>query len=241
MKRPAWTLFACKVKCCSGWSRTYLLSLATFLVLMLTSPVTLAEEHPRGFEGWYGEMGLSYMHPSTRYSIGINTLLGQAIPNTLSSSLSNGVGASMILGYNWNVGSDYLLGIGMAYSPLGNKTPILNVKVSGIPKTIPGTKPLYNTSFFVMPGIKMSADDLLYARLGYQILVPDSSGVDDFNGYLVGMGYKKSINNRLYAFGELAYASYNSQTLSGVVGALRYSLTSSPATTRAVLGLGYQF
>ena len=87
----------------------------------------------------------------------------------------------------------------------------------------------------------MSADDLLYARLGYQILVPDSSGVDDFNGYLVGMGYKKSINNRLYAFGELAYASYNSQTLSGVVGALRYSLTSSPATTRAVLGLGYQF
>jgi hypothetical protein len=238
-------LVDCSVECCSAGLRAYLPGLIMLLVLMRASPVALAEEPPRGFEGWYGEVGLSYMHPSTRSSISVKTLLGQAIPTTLGSSLSNGVGASMILGYNWNVGSDYLVGIGMAYSPLGNKTPILNVKVSGTPKSISGTKQLYNTGFFVMPGIKMSADDLLYARLGFQILVPDSTGVENYNGYLVGVGYKKIINNKLYAFGELAYASYDSQTLSGVVtvgaNSLRYSVTSSPAATRAVLGLGYQF
>jgi hypothetical protein len=223
---------------------------AVILMLGLAQALAHAEDFKPNFEGGYVEAGLSYVHPQNQYSLNVSRA-GVTIPSSLSYSTPDGFGAAFKLGYNWNMGSDYLIGLGLVLSPYGNKTPSFNLALPSLNKSLSvnGSKALYDYGLFTMFGMKIDPDRLFYAKLGYQTLVPDDSAFSNFTGYLAGVGYKQFVLPSFYVFGELNFTSYQSQgktnTTSVSVGSNTVSINiasiTQPKVTHALVGLGYQF
>jgi hypothetical protein len=136
------------------------------------------------------------------------------------------------------------LGIGANISPANGLAQQLQIQALNQAVTVSGIKPLYNYGFFLSPGFQI-ADGLFYLKAGKQTQVINSNSGSNFNGYLLGLGYKQFIYDSIYLFGEANYSFYESQTTSRTIIAsgqtINASITTSPQSTRLLLGLGYQF
>lgn len=88
-------------------------------------------------------------------------------------------------------------------------------------------------------------DGLAYLKVGSQTQVNNSNTSSNFNGYLLGVGYKQLLTQSIYLFGEADYASYGSQTSSRTINSsgrlINASVTTKPQGSRYLIGLGYHF
>ncbi len=195
------------------------------------------------FEGFFSDIGVGYRNPSSSVNSDL-TLNGAVIPSTISSSGISHAVAALTAGYNFNITQNYFLGIGANISPANGLAQQLQIQALNQAVTVSGIKPLYNYGFFLSPGFQI-ADGLFYLKAGKQTQVINSNSGSNFNGYLLGLGYKQFIYDSIYLFGEANYSFYESQTTSRTIMAsgqtINASITTSPQSTRLLLGLGYQF
>ena len=147
-------------------------------------------------------------------------------------------------GYNFSLLSDIVLGLGANISPGSGQAQQAQVKALNQTIYLPGNKPLYNYGFFLTPGLVMD-DGLLYLKAGIQTQVNNSNINPNFNGYLLGIGYKQLIYRSIYLFGEANYSSYQAQTTTKTVissgRTINATVTTAPQSSRYLIGLGYQF
>jgi hypothetical protein len=152
--------------------------------------------------------------------------------------------AVLTTGYNFNITQNYFLGIGANISPTNGLAQQLQIQALSQTVTVNGLKPLYNYGFFLSPGIQTEGG-LFYLKAGKQTQVVNSNTGSNLNAYLLGLGYKQFVYESIYLFGEVNYSLYESQTTSRAIvtsgRTINASVTTTPQTTRLILGLGYQF
>ena len=223
------------------------------------------------FEGFYGQIATGYESNSvSNLNLSIVDTTSGATDSYSGSNKSFG-GAPLVLGlgYNFSVAPKWLLGIGVDYSALSQKSSSFsNSGVSSSGNTIGlygSTIQMSNrVNIFVTPGYAIDKDKLAYFKAGYSMVTqkinsptsftcsPDctsSSGSlnsgsqsKNLSGYILGLGYKQIITNGLYGFAEFNYMSYGKQTYSGALDSTS-NITASPSTSsyQALVGIGYRF
>jgi hypothetical protein len=219
----------------------HLFLLLSILVLGICSEVRAQAK--TNFEGFFSDIGVGYRNPGSSVNSDL-TLNGAVIPSTISSSGVSHAVAVLTAGYNFNIIQNYFLGIGANISPANGLAQQLQIQALNQVVTVSGIRPLYNYGFFLSPGFQ-TEDGLFYLKAGKQTQVVNSNTGSNFNGYLLGLGYKQFICDSIYLFGEANYSFYESQTTSKTIVAsgrtINASITTSPQSTRLLLGLGYQF
>lgn len=195
------------------------------------------------FEGLYTDLGLGYRNINTSTS-SVLMLNGSAIPSSISSSGPSQYLAVLTAGYNFHITQNYFLAIGANISPANGLTQELQIQALNKTATVSGIKSLYNYGFFLSPSLA-TEDGMLYLKAGKQTQVVNSNSGPNFNGYLLGLGYKQFVYESIYAFGEFDYSSYGAQTTARSIvssgGTINASVTTTPQVNRILVGLGYQF
>lgn len=221
----------------------YLYFFLLFPILAFATHSEVQAQTKSNFEGFFTDVGVGYRNSNSSTSSEL-TLNGAVIPSSISSSGLSHTVAVLNTGYNFNITQNYFLGIGANISPANGLTQQLQIQALNQTVTVSGIKPLYNYGFFLSPGIQ-TEDGLFYLKTGKQIQVVNSNTGSNFNGYLLGLGYKQFIYDSIYLFGEANYLSYDAQTTTRTIitagRTINASVTISPQITRLLLGLGYQF
>lgn len=212
-------------------------------LLGITLSLASATQASSNFDGFFIEAGVGYrnVNTSTTSTIRLN---GAVIPSTLSPGQASNVVTVFSTGYNFPITSGYVLGVGANISPASGQAQQIQVQALNQTITLSGIKPLYNYGFSLTPGLVIG-DGLAYLKLGTQTQVNNSNTSPNFNGYLLGLGYKQWIYQSIYIYGEANYGSYKSQTTTANVIAsgrsINAAVTTKPDGSRFLLGLGYQF
>jgi hypothetical protein len=217
-----------------------------FLLLPILTIGIFGKAHAQSrsnFEGFFADFGAGYRNSNSSTNSEL-TLNGATIPSKISSSgLSHAV-AVLTTGYNFNIAQNYFLGIGANISPANGLAQQLQVQALNQSVMVSGIKPLYNYGFFLSPGLQTEGG-LFYLKVGKQTQVVNSNTGSNLNGYLLGLGYKQFIYDSIYFFGEANYSIYESEITSRNIvtsgRTINTSVTTTPQTTRLILGLGYQF
>jgi hypothetical protein len=219
------------------------------------------------FQGAYGQIATGYESNSASNLNYTGTQAGQ--PNdTWNNGNQTFGGAALVVGagYNFSVAPQWLVGIGVDYSALSQKSSSYNTQGIGNSNgaTLYGSTLQTSNRFnvFVTPGYAIDKDKLVYLKAGYssvsiQQQTPTSAnngkGAANFaltntnststqGGYVVGLGYKQIITGGLYGFAEGNYMSYGKPTFSATQSD-GYKLTSNPSVNsyQLLVGLGYKF
>jgi hypothetical protein len=85
------------------------------------------------------------------------------------------------------------MGVGANVSPGSGQAQQAQIKALNQTFALPGNKPLYNYGFFLAPGLEIG-DALAYFKVGMQTQVNNNNINPNFNGYLLGLGYKQYIS-----------------------------------------------
>lgn len=191
------------------------------------------------FEGFYGQIGIGFEDDDLVFSGG--TARGRTYTVPVDDQAQYFGGAIGIGGY-YGVTSNFLLGLGVDYSPLaGAKTPYA-LSVPSVGFTANGTYQKKNSyNIFLSPAYAIDKEKLLYAKVGYtsmdiEATVGNASETDTYTGYSVGLGYKQIIKGGFYGFAEGNYASYGSKNDSP-----GFSGNHKPTSYNLLVGLGYKF
>ena len=218
---------------------SYFFTLILGLILSFT-PIAHANSN---FEGLFSDIGFGYRDINTSMSSSL-TINGTTVPSALSVGQPSRAVAVFTGGYNFPIALGYILGVGANISPASGQQQEVQVQALNQSISLTGIKPLYNYGFFLSPGFK-TKDGLIYFKVGKQTQVVNSNTGTNFNGYLVGLGYKQFIYDSIYLFGEANYSSYDAQTTTRTIisagRTINSSITASLQTTRLLVGLGYQF
>jgi hypothetical protein len=195
------------------------------------------------FQGFYGQVGVGYESIDPSFSSGtITSGSTNGRPYTISSSNGNSIIGNIGIGAYFPVTSTFLLGVGADYSPLEGTGTDFTFSIPSVSYSEKGSwKKTDSYNVFLSPAYVVAKDKLAYAKVGYtgmktKLSSPGSSDTTDYNGYLVGLGYKQIISGSIYAFGEVNYAQYDSKSLGSSV-----SGTVKPNLMNAVVGVGYKF
>lgn len=195
------------------------------------------------FDGFFADFGFGYrdVNSSTSASLSVN---GTPISSTLSSGQPTNISNVFTLGYNFPIDSTFKLGIGANISPASGQSQQIQLRTQNQVVTLLGIKPLYSYGFFLAPSLVIG-DGLAYLKLGAQTQVNNSNTSPNFNGYLLGIGYKQLLTQSVYLFCEADYVSYPAQMYSRAITASGRSInswvTTKPQGSRYLIGLGYQF
>jgi len=224
------------------------------------------------FEGFYGQVGTGY--ENNEFS-GLNST-GTA-PGTPTDAWAagnqnaNGVPIVAGLGFNLAVAPSWLLGLGVDYSFLNQKSSNYNstgANAAANGATLNGSnlEASNRINVFLAPGYVIDKDKLAYFKVGYSSVtikqtMPNQAGPAPFtnlrwnttnpsstaSGYILGLGYKQMITTGIYGFAEGNYMNYSSTNISSVGGAVgqaaNYNLSNSPrlSTMQLLVGVGYKF
>jgi hypothetical protein len=211
--------------------------------LMLCITTDTRAQSESNFVGFFADISVGYrdVNATTNSSLSLN---GTSIPSTLSSGQPSNTIGVLTAGYNLALLPGFVLGIGANISPGSGQAQQSQIKALNQTITLPGNKPLYNYGFFLAPGVVLG-DGLAYFKTGIQTQVNNNNINPNFNGYLLGLGYKQFVYRSIYLFGEADYVSYQAQTTTKTVvssGRVIYaSVTTKPQSSRYLIGLGYQF
>jgi outer membrane immunogenic protein len=220
---------------------------------LLASPI-FASAQAKNFEGFFAEAGLGYGTFSGSLSGG--NLSSSANGAALGTYTANADTVKSIIGvigggYNFALTNEFVLGVGGSYSPSRSASAPSTVTVaSPIPSlagTTNGAGAVQNIySLYLSPGYAISQDSLVYAKVGYTGATAVFSGPTpnlNLNGYVLGLGFKKSFDKNLYGFVEGKYASFGSKDLDP--NSLNASITNTGSMTAQgmdiILGVGYKF
>jgi outer membrane immunogenic protein len=216
------------------------------------------------FQGFYGQIATGYENNSVS---GLNLTASQPVGSqTWNASNQSFGGAPLVigLGYNFSIAPKWLLGIGVDYSALSQKSSSFSTTIPGADGATLGGQTLeasnrYN--IFVTPGYVIDKDKLVYLKAGYSGVtvkasspssyvdtdtgsagsIPSGSQSKTLSGYVVGLGYKQIITGGFYGFAEANYMSYSKSTYSGTIGETNVSTNPSMSSYQALVGVGYRF
>jgi hypothetical protein len=195
------------------------------------------------FHGFFADIAYGYRDVNATSSSSVS-LNGSPTPSTLSTGQPSNTVGVFTAGYNFPLSSLFVLGLGANISPGSGQAQQAQIKALNQTISLPGNKPLYNYGFFLAPGL-VTGDGLLYFKAGIQTQVNNNNINPNFNGYLLGLGYKQFIYRSIYLFGEADYVSYQAQTTTKTVilpgRTINASVTTKPQSSRYLIGLGYQF
>lgn len=199
------------------------------------------------FEGFYGQLGIGYENnsPSTS-SYTLNSPSSPSIASPTTDSSKGSFSGSIGIGYGFSVSKDFLLTLGVDYSPItantGNTTDgdiSYNYKVSN------------RTNIFVAPGYAIDKDKLAYLKAGYSMQTMKvqnfteglgSNPSNTLNGYVLGLGYKQLFSKNLYVFGEGNYYNYGNKSYTNNFGGGNTDTFNAKASAyQFLLGIGYKF
>ena len=207
----------------------------------------------KSFEGFYGEAGLGYGSFSSSFSGGALTGNGPnagyngtySIPDLKIKTLIGSIGA----GYNFALSNQYILGIGASYSPSRSSSGSTPVSVSGVVQNQPAYGAVQNIySVYLSPGYAIDDKSLVYAKVGYTgstAVFAETVPNVNLTGYVLGLGFKKMIDNNLYGYIEGKYASYGSKDLEPTAFSGSPYLTNTGSMSAkgmdVIVGIGYKF
>ena len=225
------------------------LLIATASAALLASPI-FASAQAKNFEGFFAEAGLGY-----------GTFNGSLSGGNLSSGSTNlgaySVDANTIKsflgviggGYNFALTNEFVLGVGGSYSPSRSASATSTVSLPAAlgGGTSTGAGAVQNIySLYLSPVYAISQDSLVYAKVGYTGATAVFSGTTpnlNLNGYVLGLGFKKTFDKNLYGFVEGKYASFGSKDLDP--NALSSSITNTGSMSAKgmdiIVGVGYKF
>lgn len=192
------------------------------------------------FSGFYGQVGIGYENSVPSYSGG--TLYGITPGPLYSYSISGGTTDSFAgtatLGYYLPVNNEFLIGVGVEYSPVQGSSSNATVSIPALKYTETQSIRKNNSyNLFISPAYAIDKEKLAYAKVGYSGANFEIGGYDiAYNGYSLGIGYRQIIQGAWYGFAEANYTSYGNQSI-----ASNGSGTASFIVTNALVGIGYQF
>jgi len=190
-----------------------------------------------------------------------NTTASSGGATSQTNNINTGT-ANISAGYNWGIGSDYVLGVRATYYPGASSSAggsfTISTATTASPIPVPAGTNLttssiqYNIknlySLVLTPGYVLDKQRLLYAKVGYtgatigingQSLAYSTVGL---SGYNLGFGYKQMISESLYMLGEFNYAGFSNKntTLTNTSGV---NLTGSFGGSGIdfLVGFGYRF
>lgn len=175
--------------------------------------------------------------------------------NFSGSGFSGAIGA----GYNYSVMPQFLLGIGVEFSPLSVSTssgPIINNGTS----TLTSFKFSNRLNIYLTPGYEIDKAKLIYLKAGYSMekvqsntpassdgFTTATSNSTNARGYILGLGYKQLVDKNIYIFGEGNYISYSQINIpnngTAQQGGVAASITQAgtPSAYQFLVGVGYKF
>jgi hypothetical protein len=229
------------------------LIIASASLALLASPY-FASAQAKNFEGFFAEAGLGY--GTFNGSLSGGNLSATSSGAALGSYTANADTVKSIIGvigggYNFALTNEFVLGVGGSYSPSRSASaPSTTVITSPFPTlagTLTGAGAVQNIySIYLSPGYAISQDSLVYAKVGYTGATAVFSGNPpnvNLNGYVLGLGFKKSFDKNLYGFVEGKYASFGSKDLD--TKSLDPSITNTGSMSAKgmdiVVGVGYKF
>jgi hypothetical protein len=213
------------------------------------------------FEGAYGQVATGYESNSASNLNYTGTKAGQANDTWNSSSQTFG-GAPLVvgIGYNYSVAPKWLVGIGVDYSALNQKSSTYNSNIGGYSLNGSTLETSNRLNIFVTPGYEIDKDKLVYLKAGYSSVsikqqtpttyktdnsgsLYNSNSTSTQGGYVVGLGYKQIITGGFYGFAEGNYMSYGKPSFSAPAQSDGYKITSNPSINsyQLLVGVGYKF
>jgi len=195
------------------------------------------------FAGFFADISVGYrdVNATTSSAVSLN---GVSTPSTLSAGEPSNTVGVLTAGYNFPLLPGFVLGVGANISPGSGQAQQAQIKALNQTISLPGNKPLYNYGFFLAPGL-VTGDGLAYFKAGVQTQVNNNNVNPNFNGYLLGVGYKHLVYRSIYLFAEADYVTYEAQTSTKTVAlpgrTINASVTTKPQSSRYLIGLGYQF
>ncbi|MBU3608526.1 outer membrane protein [Polynucleobacter nymphae] len=213
------------------------------------------------FQGFYGQLATGYESNSASNLNYTGTQSSQPNDTWNTSSQTFG-GAALVLGagYNYSVAPKWLVGVGIDYSALSQKSSAYSSSAGST--TLSGSTLQTSNRFniFVTPGYEIDKDKLVYLKAGYSSVsiqqqtattyknatssgpLVNTNSTSTQGGYVVGLGYKQIITGGIYGFAEGNYMSYGKPSFS-VTQTDGYKLTSNPSLNsyQLLIGVGYKF
>ena len=228
-------------------------SLITSIASLLSLGNVNAQSKANPWEGAYGQVGLiGYESYIPKGMGGTTTAGGVTYPNTSTANHANGPAANIGIGYNFDIGKNYLLGIGAALYPghsrSASSTLVTTTPAGASVKT--GTYDVSNIfSLSLIPGYVIDETRLVYAKIGYAGSTINANSPGNYpqqsnrvNGTVYGIGYKQFITGSIYAFGEGNYAVNRAKAVTVVTDSGAIVKSTADATGYDfVFGVGYQF
>lgn len=221
------------------------------------------------FQGFYGQIATgfesnSFTNTTTRYTNVSPAEYYSAGTNVASNQTANGMPLILGLGYNFALNKKWLLGIGADYSFLSQTTSQFSARNPAFASSVPalGQKIQASDRFnvFLTAGYAMTQNDLLYAKAGYsnqqlQFSRPAQDSATGYSlksnqsGYVLGLGYRKTIQGGLYAYAEANYMHYSSASMNGALttqsgtDTVTTNINQKPSANAVtvLIGLGYRF
>ena len=223
------------------------------------------------FEGFYGQVGTGYENNEFSALNQTGSQVGQANDTWRAGNQNaNGVPIVVGLGFNLAVAPSWLLGLGVDYSLLNQKSSTYNSAGTGVitGQTLNGSsmEASKRMNIFLSPGYVIDKDKLAYFKAGYSSVsiaqgMPNQAGPAPFtqlgwsstnpsstaSGYILGLGYKQMITKGIYGFVEGNYMNYSSTKTSAVGTTANvnngYTVSTSPklTTMQLLVGVGYKF
>lgn len=221
------------------------------------------------FQGFYGQVASGYeanffSDTTTRYTNAFPDSTFSSGMNRAGSQRSSGIPLVVGVGYYFPVSEKWVLGIGADFSFLPQTTNAFSARNPAFINAVPANGQQIKTSnrfnLFLSPGYALTPQDLFYGKIGYsnqqiQFSRPPQDSTTGYSldsrqgGYVLGLGYRKILDDGLYFYAEVNYLKYSNQSMSGstttntgddiVVTRIEQNPASSAFT--GLIGLGYRF
>lgn len=220
------------------------------------------------FQGGFVDLATGYEKNSVSGIRG--NLINSTTPSnslvTAPNARAEGELATLGFGYNFSMTPKWLLGLGLNYSPLSQKTNRYRYTA-----TLTGYE-LYDADLdisnrieiYLAPSFVIDQEKLIYLKFGYstvrmKALSPARASDGPHNGFtsdpsefvngtLLGIGYKQTIQNGFYGFVEGNYSNFDRRPLTATglndaspAQALTLTVNPKLTTQQLRLGVGYQF
>lgn len=221
------------------------------------------------FNGFYGQLATGYETNSfTQTSLSYTNIspaeLYSSGHNISSNQTASGMPLILGLGYNFSLNERWVLGIGADYSFLSQATDKFSASnpafINASPLVGQQLKASDRYNIFLSAGYALTQHDLVYAKAGYsnqkinytrpaQDSTTGYSTSSNQGGYILGLGYRKTIGAGFYVYAEANYMKYSSVSLNGTIKTqvdsetITTVINQSPSanTVTALIGIGYGF
>jgi len=242
--------------------RSFIKTIERLVLLLLTSSALHAESQ---FEGFYEQAGIGFTKTNFNLTTTPLTVSTYSFPTSTSVNNTTNLSGELSAGYFKTIKNNFLLGLMVDAHPFASPTNDFGVSIATTPtaSTVSGgLKNQGNMALNLTPAWEITAESLAYLKLGYvwgtiqkNTTLTSTSGVTtstqslNLTGTNFGFGFKRIIDNQLFAFTEIniVYKNDSTQansipiTLAGHSLTANYSATAGGSYYNALVGLGYRF